>query len=316
MAPTSPKLLLIDPLTLLGKEFALLLPELGEIHDRVGFAHTRDSDEHQIAEVGGHPALVPPLERPDDLEDALVIVVTSDSDGDRLDHLEAYLEQHPSTPLVDMSRLERFCDITEPTAGTLEGVSSRERLRIAHPALVAVAAVTRPLRHLGAVTVSVAAVDPVSSLGRESVEKLARQAAHRLQGGDAEDRIQNEILAFNQVVLTADRLTEEAALLMPGLDAVASLTLSGCFHGHLAHVGIGFETEVDLTDILDAWSVSPELVVSDASVRLDQVTECDQVLLSPPQLSPGRQLLCVSAMVDGLRLGGARTAIEVLRQVL
>ena len=48
---------------------------------------------------------------------------------------------------------------------------------------------------------------------------------------------------------------------------------------------------------------------------LDLVPDRDQVLLTQPQISPDRRVVAATAMVDGLRLGGAVTAVEILRSM-
>ena len=49
---------------------------------------------------------------------------------------------------------------------------------------------------------------------------------------------------------------------------------------------------------------------------LDATIDTDQVALTPPALSSDRRMLATTAMVDGLRIGGALTALEILRSMI
>jgi len=79
----SSKILIVDPLTLLGREFTRCLEEAPDLTLEVEYRHTSTDDEHQIAELEAHPALVPPLEGPDEIANAGIVVVTSDTETER-----------------------------------------------------------------------------------------------------------------------------------------------------------------------------------------------------------------------------------------
>ena len=68
------KILVLDPLTLAGKELLRCDERLASIGGELDFRHTGLDDESQIAEMGSRPALVPPLNAPEDLMDVDVIV--------------------------------------------------------------------------------------------------------------------------------------------------------------------------------------------------------------------------------------------------
>ena len=54
----------------------------------------------------------------------------------------------------------------------------------------------------------------------------------------------------------------------------------------------------------------------DLPLSLDACVESGLVALSMPRLSRDGRLLAVTAMVDGLRVGGAATALQILRSLL
>jgi hypothetical protein len=158
-----------------------------------------------------------------------------------------------------------------------------------------------------------AAVDPVSIYGRGALEALVHQAARRLQGGDPDQYIDGHVLAFNQISVDAVGLTEDAAALIPDVPLAVTRTLNGCFHGHVAHLAIELAEPVDDPELRDAFDAAGDLIAAESEFGLDAVADRDQVLVSPPQLSPDRRTVAVTAMVDGLRCGGAVTAVEILR---
>ncbi len=97
------KTLILDPLTLRGREFLRCSEPLDGIVGEWDFRHTDLDDEHQIADMTEGPALVPPLEGPDDFAGPDVIVVASDGWSSRHEHLIAYLDNNPETILLDLT---------------------------------------------------------------------------------------------------------------------------------------------------------------------------------------------------------------------
>ena len=57
------------------------------------------------------------------------------------------------------------------------------------------------------------------------------------------------------------------------------------------------------------------MVLAEGSISLDLVPDRDHVLLTQPQISPDRRMVAMTAMVDGLRIGGALTAVDILRSM-
>ena len=153
------KLLILDPLTLRGRELVGAADRLAGLVSAWEFRHTDLEEEHQIADLAEGPALVPPLEGPEVFAEAAVIVVASDGWSSRHDHLMEHLDRFPETALVDMTALENLRDRTSPSVGDLTNGS--RQLRIAHPALLATSRVFEVLSPLSALRGSLAVVDPV-----------------------------------------------------------------------------------------------------------------------------------------------------------
>ncbi len=312
MAPN--KLLILDPLTLAGREFL----NSGDLLDRLGlefdFRHTAVDDEHQIAEISRGPALVPPLDSVDELEGHDAILVASDCQGSRHDHLIEFLDRNPNALVIDLARLAGLMDRTTPATGR-EAPESRH-IRVAHPALVVTSRLVDVLVHFGDLRGTLAIVDPVSVYGREAVELLAGQSSRRLQGGPADELIYGHVRAFNVVAIDGFDLQEEAAQVMPSVPLAVTHSLSGVFHGHLAHLGLTFADPVDPGDVRDALLQIEGIEISDLPVSLNAAADRDFAIITPPVMSPDGRQLAVTVMADGLRIGGALTAIDILEDLL
>lgn len=309
------KILIIDPLTLLGREALELLSADPIMAADVGYLHTAEDDEHQIAELAGEPGLVPPLDDLDQLQDAGAVVVASETLTPRLERVLELTSVRPDIPVVVAGQLPGGWEELAPAAGP--GLEPLPRqVRVAHPALVILWTMAGALRYLDPSWATLAALDPVSAGGTGDVERLARQAAQRLQGADVEERIADEILAFTLVAADDEDLNRDAAALLPSLEVAVTRTATGCFHGHAAHVGLGFSSPVDEHEVLEALRDDERLGEPDLPLRLDACTQTDRIGLTVPRLSRGGRLLSVTGMVDGLRIGGARTALDILRSML
>jgi hypothetical protein len=308
------KTLILDPLTLRGRELLLCSDQLDGIVGEWDFRHTDLDEEHQIADMSQGPALVPPLEGLEDFEGADVIVIASDGWSSRHEHLLTYLDNNPETILLDLTGFENLRDRTTPSTGDV-GPESRQ-LRVAHPALFATSRVVEVLSHLGAVSGSLAVVDPASANGREAVEILARQATQRVQGTKIEDRVHGHILAFNSIALESDALQDDASLILPDLPLAVTRTLSSSFHGHLAHLGLSFERRVEPNDVRDVLAQAEGIEIESPPISLDSVPDRNHVVVTPPTLSPDGSQLALTMMADGLRVGGALTAVEILEALI
>jgi hypothetical protein len=308
------KILVLDPLTLIGREFLGYDDQLAAIVGDLEFRHTELDEEHQIAELGSGPALVPPLNDPEELCGFDAIVVASDGVSSRHDHLLAFLDDQPGAAVLDLSRLACLDGRTQPSLG---GPATEARqLRVAHPALFAAAAVIEVLAPFGRLHGSLAAVDPVSASGREAVELLARQAGHRIQGAPVDEHIHGHVLAFNLVAVESDELQRDASLLLPNTPLAVTRFLSGRFHGHVAHLGVGLSQKVEARDIDEALSQAETIAVSDLPLSVDSVIDNDRVVATAPIVSSDGGQVAITLMADGLRIGGALTAIDVLESLV
>jgi len=310
-----PKILIVDPLTLLGREVLHLLPSDVALSGPLSFRHTDDDDEHQVADIAGEPILVPPFEDPAELADTDAILVASDTTTRRGEMVAEFVETHDTTPVVSMGRNSRLDDLTIPATGPATKWNNLH-LRVAHPALVMLTTILDSLRDMNPERATVAAVEPVSVRGREEVERLARQAAKRLKGADAEELIGDHVRAFNTIAADADNLNRDAALLLPEISVAATRTLSGCFHGHEAHLGFFFAQPVSENEVFEAFRDDERLADPDLPVALDACTGTDLIALSVPRFSGDGRTLAITAMADGLRVGGALTALQILRSIL
>jgi hypothetical protein len=309
-------MLIVDPLTLLGREFLRCLENATDVYLEVDYRHTAADDEHQITELAAEPALVPPLEGPEELTNAGVVVITSDQETERTGHLEELMIRHPEIAVVDVGRLPRLRDHTYPATGGTAGTSERRHLRTAQPTLAATAAVLEALGPLRPTRGTVAAVDPVSIHGREAIDTLVHQAGRRMQGGTPDHLIDGQVLAFSQVAMGADAFMEEASEVVPDIPLAVSRTAVGCFHGHVVHLGVEFGEPVDDPELRELIESRPEILLCDTPLSLDSVPDQDQILLAQPQLSPDRRMAAMTVMVDGLRIGGALTALDIIRTMI
>jgi aspartate-semialdehyde dehydrogenase len=241
-------------------------------------------------------------------------VVASDAQGSRHDHLLEFLDRNPDVPVVDLARLPALLEHTTPSVGG--AVETSRHLRVAHPALVATSRLVSVLAHFGDMRGMLAIVDPVSTHGREAIELLARQTATRLQGEPVTALIYGHVRTFNVIAIDAFDLQEEAAQVMPNVPLAVTHSLSGVFHGHLAHLGLVFSERVDPDDIRDALSQTEGIEISDLPVSLDAVPDRDSAVITPPVMSPDGRQLAVTVMADGLRIGGALTAIDILESLV
>jgi hypothetical protein len=309
------KILVLDPLTLAGKELLGYDQRLAGIGGELDFRHTALDDEHQIAEIGGAgPALVPPLDSPEDFMDVDVIVVVSDGESSRHEHLLAFLDDNPDQAIVDITRVGFLDSRTQPSIGA--ELSESRQLRVGHPAIVATAVVVEALAHLGKCHGSLAAVDPASSFGLEGVGLLVSQAEQRMQGASVDDRIDGHILAFNLVAVDGDLLQNEAAFLLPDTPLAVTRSLLGSFHGHLAFLGLSFDNTVQPQDVHGALNLAEGIEVADFPLGLDSVPESDHIVVMPPAMSPDHTQLALTLMINGLRIGGALTALDILETLV
>jgi hypothetical protein len=187
---------------------------------------------------------------------------------------------------------------------------------VAHPALVAAARVLEVLTHLGRPQGTLAVFDPVSVYGQEAIELLALQGVHRLQGAAPAELIYGHVRAFNTLAIDPSLLREEAAEVLPTLPLAVTHCLSGMFHGHLAHLGLGFDEPLTAEMVREVLLQAEGLELAELPLGLDTVVDFDSVLLTPFALSPDGRQIAVTMMIDGLRAGGALTGVDILEGLL
>ncbi len=316
MSPAPGSIALIDPLTLLGHEVLQRMQGLPQLGAGLLLLHTRLEEEHEIAEIGDSPRLVPPLMEEGDLEGCAAVVVASDTPSERLSRLLPFLDRNPDLPVVDLSRLELLWEKTVPLAAPAPRRPAPPAVRVAHPCLVATHHIVQALRDLGPTAITLTALEPASIHGKAGVQGLARQAAARLRGEPPGDLVGGETLAFSLVALPADELMEEASLILQGLQVTVGRGAGGWFHGHAVLLGISFTEPVEESDLLERWMAAEPIAMEENRLRLDAVTDREAVLVGTPCLSADGRTVAVTAMVDGLVVGGALTAVELLMSLL
>lgn len=312
MAPA--KILVIDPLTLMGREFVDSAERLGQQLPDIEFRHTAIEDEHDIVDLGTGPALVPPLNETDELNGYDAVIVTSEELGSRHDILFKWMDEQPDGALIDLSRLEPLLDRTTPSDGSVPPES--RHLRVANPAIVAAARIIRLLEPLDVRGGTLAVLEPVSVHGRSAIELMAQQAAQRLKGAEVGEKIYNHVRAFNEIAIDGGDLAEEAARVLPGFPLAVTRSLSGAFHGHLAHLGVNFSQSVEDGEVEHILSQAEEIDLVLAPLRLDLIPDNDRPLVTPPVVSLDGTQAAMTIMMDGLRVGGALTAIEILQNLV
>jgi hypothetical protein len=306
-------LLIVDPLTLVGRELLICLDDRPQ-DVSLSFVHTSADDEHQIAELAGEAGLVPPLDDLAALDRADVIVVASDEASDRLEQLARWVDERPASRVVDLGRTATMRELTRAWAG---GPLPDEttHFRAAHPAVAAALRLQTALESVGHELGHLVAVDPVSHGGREPVERLARQAASRLQGHAVTETIGGHVLAFALVAVDADDLQRDAdAVLGAGWSVDRSLV--GCFHGHAAHIVVDLAEAIDPSDLRDQLAAAPGLELRDRPLALDQAPDSDAVLVASSRLAADGRRFSTLLMMDGLRVGGAMTGLELIERLI
>jgi hypothetical protein len=306
-----PIIALIDPLTLLGRETAAALEQVVRNPDDIALFHTNPDEEHEIADVAGRPAIIPALNSASDLDTVAIAVLTGHHPSARLAALDEAARLRADLIIVDASADQPFLDRAMPVIDPRD-VDTCTLVRPAHPALVVTRRLLEALEALELESVSVHAIDPVSVFGEPAIAELAQQAAQRLQGAPVETLVQDRVLAFNLLQGSGDVITEDAQQLFSGLDITASRSLGGCFHGTLVHV-TGHGTVPFTEDaVLAGLDAHPTIRVMDTDLGLDAVPDVDSILAARPVVSPRGTSLSIIAMVDGLRVGGARTIAELV----
>jgi|GEM_PF-2449773 len=306
-----PRFAILDPLTLMGQglitELELSFPEA-----ELDLFHTAEDDEHQIAEIGGQAAMVPPLDEGASLSEYDVVILAADRTSPRLKMLEQALEDEGEFIFIDASSLGHYRHLTSPALNA-DAMTSGARLCPANPTIVVADCVLRALAAFEPTALTIAAIEPVSIYGKEAVTTLAHQAAQRLQGDTVSEKINKNIAAFNMTAVSGAELVKEASSLFPDLEVAATRTLGGCFHGHLAILSLTFAAPLPLKTAIRALKKAPGLSIKKSSLSVDGASDREGVCVTQVEASSGGQILTLQAIVDGLQIGGAATVAAILK---
>ncbi len=310
MQPTLPPICLIEPLSLVGRELIQLFDERGFTPERVHALHVGEEDEHQVADISGEPALVAPLSETDQVPEGHVILIAGVPSPLRRPVLRTVLEERTDQPILDLAGTGL---IEDPIlAGPPTGKLWPPRARVASPGSTIVAQLAGPLVELGLRSLSSVIEVPASARGREAVEALARNAAARLQGLPAEEGAEADPVAFDLTIGNSTRCAEEVTLLLPDVETAVAEVRTGVFHGWVVHLGLRFSDRVHPDRILGLWGASDAVDRFESGPLLSRVVESERIHTGPLTLSSGGLQVTVTAAADGLRVGGAATALEIL----
>lgn len=310
MQQTLPPICLIEPLSLIGRELLQLLDEQGFTPERVHALHVGEEDEHQVADIGGEPALVAPLTETEQVPEGHLVLIAGVPSPLRRPILRAVIEERTDQPILDLSGSGL---IKEPVfSGPPTGKLWPPRAAVASPGSTIVAQLAGPLVGLGLEAVSAVVEVPASARGREAVEALAQNAAARLQGMPADGGPEDGLVAFDLTAGKVGRSPEEVALLLPGVETAIAEVRTGVFHGWAVHLGLRFSDRVHPDRIIGLWDASDAVDRFESGLFLSRVVETDRIHTGPLTMSSGGRQVTVSAAADGLRVGGAATALEIL----
>jgi len=309
MSRTLPPITLLEPLSLAGREFLQVMEERDAVPERLRFFHLGEAEEHQVAELAGSAELVPPFSGETPLPPGGVVLIAAPPSPARRQTLADALAADESLAVLDMAGTGLAGGPV--LAGPPEAKLWPPRAAVASPGAAIVHALAAPLLDLGLEGVWAAVEVPASARGREGVETMAQQAAARLQGlPPAEDG--GPAAAFDLAPAAEGRSAAEIAALLPDVPVAATETLAGVFHGWTVHVGLRFGRSVPAEAILGRWEASGAITADGPSLRLTSVVESDTVHVGPLALSADGRQAAVTACADGLRIGGAVTALEIL----
>jgi aspartate-semialdehyde dehydrogenase len=311
MSHDLPAICLFEPLSLVGRELLQLMEERKLQPQRVVAFHLGADEEHQVAEIGGEPALVPPLESEDQVPEELPIIVAAPPEPARRQVLADLLGQRAEQPVLDIARTGL---VEGPLlAGAPPGKLWPPRAVVASPGATVIARLAAPLAELGLEALAAVVEIPASASGRGAVESLARQAAARLQGLPVEEEGgEAAAMAFDIGMVADPAVSGEVARLLRGIESVVSEMRTGTFHGWVVHLSLRFGARVHRDRILGIWESSGTVQQVGEDLRLSGVMESDCIHIGPLRLSEAGRQAVVTAAADGLRLGGAATALEIL----
>jgi len=318
--PPSPTttLTVLDPTSLLGRDLAEAaarsLPEL-----RLRWFHTRADAESLIVEIAGNAALVPPLADPEELSGSAAVVVTEPPAGTVAEGVLDWLAANPGVALVDCSQPGVAGDRARTVLDCLPGPGIRlPWYHLADPTLAAPVRFVSALDRLEPRTLHLTVMTPVAPLGAEALDELAQQGAARLSGQPVKrPRLLPAALAFDLAPASAERaaaLEAQLGELLPGVECTVQAVEAGVFHGTFAAVLLRCEaalTEDRVRALLRAAggfriSRRDEVPTTTVAVEHGAAITCAGVRAAGEWVG-------ASLLADGLAVGGASAALEVVR---
>lgn len=301
-----PRIAIVDPLTLVGRATADMIAALFPEAD-LEFFHTSTEEDHQIAQVAGTAALVPPVKSAQDLADRDIVILASDVASARMKPIEEAIDGAESSwILIDAGSAGAFRHRTVPRWDH-EGTRVGGLFRPVDPAIAVTASIVGPMADLGLQRIGLGVVEPASLFGKSAVETLMHQAAQRLQGEPVTELIDGEIMAFNLTARSAGSLTDEAGLMLPGLDVAATRLSGSCFHGHFLTLSLHFEAEVEPEAVAERLAQAGGATLTPFPLRLDTLVDREGLWVTTPEPSSGGRSVTVQASFDGVAI----TAVTV-----
>ena len=312
-------LTVLDPTSLLGNEVVAALWQAFPAARR-RFFHTTGVDEHLLAEVGGEPALVPPLGEGDELDGSDVVVATATPTEAAATRLVAWLRANAGAVLIDCTQpglapAESESVLTAPPPGK----SERRWFHLADPAMWAPGRVLQALAPLDPREVHLTVLLPVSDFGQPGVQELAKQAAARLSGQPTRrsDALPC-VLAFDAAPATGVRrevLQAQLHSLFPGLAMHLAAIQVGIFYGHAAALSVRTEARVDAARVTALIRKSPEVRIAQRNERPQPSAAVDSAEIVCSDIRCEDHRVALWLVADGLRVGAVQVVVDVVSAV-
>lgn len=312
-------LTILDPTSLLGTQVALALWDAFPAARR-RFFHTTGADEHLIAEVGGEPAIVPPLVDAGELDGAEIVVATATPTPAVAAMLVAWLRANPAVFLIDCTQpglapSESLPILTPPQPGR----SERRWLHLADPALWAPGRVLQALAPLVPVEAVVTLLLPASDFGAPGVEELAKQAAARLSGRPTQRAaVLPGVLAFDATPAATSRresLREQLRTLFPEVSVHLAAVQVSVFHGHGAVLAVRIDEAASAAEAVALIRQAPGVRIARRTERpgLIATADVDEIVCADVQCEAG--WVTAWLVADAVRVGGAQVVADVVASV-
>jgi len=321
MSPPYPHILsILDPTSLFGRELveriAKALPEL-----RCRYFHTGGEAEHLVVDVAGEPALASPLAEMDELDGSFAVTVAAPPPAELTAPLLAWLRAHPEVRLLDCTQPGIAGNEARCVHSTPHGTRGpRSWYHLADPALAGPLRLLAALAPLEPEETHLTLVGPASAFGAEAVDELAAQAAARLSG--QEPRATEHLpgtLAFDLRPAPGERpaaLESQLWELVPAVASRVQCADAGVFHGDLAAVRVRCARESTLEQVRSLLRAGGGLRLArrNEQISVSAAVDRDEVLCS--DVRAGGRWVSAWTVADGLRIGGASAAVDVLAALL